>query len=113
MVMGYKGEEKERLLREAIEVLEKMEEELRGKKFFGGNEIGYLDIGVGWVSYCLPAWEEIGSIKVLDPLRFPAITAWINSFLDHPVIKHSLPPRDDSLAYFKSRSQHYASKLHE
>ncbi|KAI9196820.1 hypothetical protein LWI28_027291 [Acer negundo] len=112
--MCSKGEEKERAEKETIEALEKIEEQLNGKKYFGGDDkIGYLDIAIGWISYWLPIWGEVASFEILDPKKFPGITAWKTRFLDHPVIRDcSLPPRDKMLEYFHKRGQeNYNSRL--
>ncbi|KAM7485360.1 hypothetical protein LguiA_001369 [Lonicera macranthoides] len=87
----------------AMEALEKIEGELKGKSFFGGESIGYLDIVLGWVSYCLPIWDEIGSMKFIDPHKFPAIISWMNRFTNHTVIKNKLPPRDKMVVYYEER----------
>ncbi|CAK9156548.1 unnamed protein product [Ilex paraguariensis] len=73
------GDEQENALKSAMEVLEKIEGELRGKKFFGGEAIRYLDLAVGWISFWLPVREEVGSMKILDPSKFPNINALIAS----------------------------------
>ncbi|KAH1250844.1 hypothetical protein AAZX31_05G150500 [Glycine max] len=101
--MYSSGDEQQNAVKVAREAIEKIEEEIKGKKYFGGENIGYLDIALGWISYWLPIWEEVGSIQIIDPLKFPAITAWITNFLSHPVIKDNLPPRDKMLVYFHSR----------
>lgn len=100
-------EEKERYLKEAVESLEKIEEVLiKGKsKFFGGEKIGYLDIALGWISYWLPVWEEVGSMKIVDPILFPSTTAWMENFRNHPVIKAKLPSRDKTVPYFQWRKK--------
>ncbi|KAF7146808.1 hypothetical protein RHSIM_Rhsim04G0177600 [Rhododendron simsii] len=83
-------------LKEAVESLEKIEQELiTGKcKFFGGETIGYLDIALGVISYWLPVWEEIGSMTIVDPIQFPATAGWMENFRNHPMVKDKLPPRD-------------------
>ncbi|XP_052189093.1 probable glutathione S-transferase isoform X3 [Diospyros lotus] len=97
-----KGDNREKALGSTIEALEKIEGELKGKgKFFGGESIGYLDLALGWISYILPVWEDVGSIKIMDPTRFPATTAWMSEFVNHPVVKDSLPPRDKMVIYFE------------
>ncbi|XP_011030495.1 PREDICTED: probable glutathione S-transferase [Populus euphratica] len=106
------GEEKEKALKLAVEAMEKIEGELKGKQFFGGENIGYLDIAMGWMSYWLPVWEEVGSMKIVNALQFPATTSWMNKFLDHPVIKENLPPRDKMIIYFQNRSTELASRPH-
>ncbi|KAK0608260.1 hypothetical protein LWI29_028022 [Acer saccharum] len=71
--MWSKGEQKERAEKETLEALEKIEEQLNGKTYFGGDDkIGYLDIAVGWISYWLPIWGEVGSYEILDPKNFQA-----------------------------------------
>ncbi|KAL7251458.1 hypothetical protein ACSBR1_013317 [Camellia fascicularis] len=59
------GEERKRALKSSIEALEKIEEELKGKlKFFEGENIGYLDLALGWISHYIPIWEELGPLKL-------------------------------------------------
>lgn len=110
--MCTSGEEQEKALNIAREAIEKIEEEIKGKKFFGGDNIGYLDLALGWISYWLPVFEEVGSMRIIDPLKISAITAWMANFLSHPVIKDSLPPRDKMLVYFHSRRNALSSTFH-
>ncbi|KAM7488421.1 hypothetical protein LguiB_025905 [Lonicera macranthoides] len=95
----------------AMEALEKIEGELRGKSFFGGESIGYLDLALGWISCWLPVCDEVGSMKILDPLKFPAIISWMNRFTNHKGIKNKLPPRDKMVVYFQERSKIISASL--
>ncbi|GKV19059.1 hypothetical protein SLEP1_g29358 [Rubroshorea leprosula] len=108
-----KGEEKQKALEQCKEAMEKMEEEVfKGKQILGSDgrsNLGYLDIAVGWISHWLPVFEEVGSMQILDPLQFPATAAWIDRFLNHPLIKDNLPPREKMLVYFHQRSQELSS----
>ena len=52
------GEKKENSRKLAIEAVEKIEEVIKGKKFFGGESIGYLDIALGWIAHWLPIWAS-------------------------------------------------------
>ncbi|XP_022740007.1 probable glutathione S-transferase [Durio zibethinus] len=107
------GEEKQKALQQTIEAVETLEGELQWKQqFFGGESIGYTDIILGWISYYLPIWEEVGSMKILDPVKFPATVAWINRFLKHPVIKDTFPRREMMLVYFHQRSEALGSTSH-
>ncbi|PSS33761.1 Glutathione S-transferase [Actinidia chinensis var. chinensis] len=110
--MCSQGEEKKLCLQSALEDLEKIEGELKGKgKFFGGENLGYLDLVLGWITYLVPVWEEIGSMTILDPVKFPCITAWMQNFLNHPVIKEDLPPREKVDAYFQNQRKEYAARM--
>ena len=113
MAMCSSGEEQEKALKLAREAIEKIEEEIKGKKFFGGDNIGYLDIALGWISYWLPIFEEVGSMQIIDPLKCSAITAWMTNFLNHHVINDSFPPRDKMLVYFHSRRKALSDAFHD
>ncbi|KAH6809018.1 hypothetical protein C2S51_026801 [Perilla frutescens var. frutescens] len=98
------GEDQERAVKLAVEYLDKIEEKLRGKSFFGVEELGYMDLMMGFAAYLLPVWEEVASVKFIDPSRFPAIAAWTDNFLDHPVIKAEyLPPKDEMFNFYAGR----------
>ncbi|XP_044499321.1 probable glutathione S-transferase [Mangifera indica] len=101
--MWSKGEMKEKAVKESIEALEKIEGEVKEKKLFEGESIGYLDLAIGWIAYWLPVWEEVGAVQILSPNKFPAVTAWMAKILSHPVIKDNLPPRDRMHVYFEGR----------
>ncbi|KAK2970681.1 hypothetical protein RJ640_001941 [Escallonia rubra] len=49
---------RKKAVKSAIDALEKIEGEIKGNSFFGGETIGYLDIALGWISYWLPVWDE-------------------------------------------------------
>lgn len=104
VAMRTSGDQQEKALNAAREAVEKIKEEIiKEKKFFGGDNVGYLDIALRWISYWIPVWEEVGSMQIIDPLKFSAITGWVNNFLSHPVIKDNLPPRDKMLVYYHGR----------
>ena len=100
-----RGEVQERAVNQAMEAVEKIEGVVKGKKLFGGESIGYLDICLGWMSYWLPVWEEVGGMQIIDPIKFPAISSWMNTFVHHPVIGDDLPARDAMIEYFQKRSK--------
>ncbi|KAF7846630.1 hypothetical protein BT93_L3985 [Corymbia citriodora subsp. variegata] len=105
------GEEKERAIQLATEALGHIEGVIKGKAFFGGEGIGYLDLAIGWVSHWLPVYDEVGSMNIFDPAKFPTLAAWAGRFVEHPVIKENLPPRDKMVVYFgDKRSRIMASK---
>ncbi|KAJ1426165.1 Thioredoxin-like superfamily [Sesbania bispinosa] len=112
IAMCSSGDEQEKAVNVAKEAVEKIEEEIKGRKLFGGDNIGYLDLALGWISYWIPVWEEVGSMQIIDPLKFPATTTWMTNFLSHPVIKDNLPPRDKMLVYYHSRREALSSRFH-
>lgn len=100
--MLSEGEDQERAVKLAVEYLGRIEEQLKGKRYFGGEKVGYVDLMMGFVAYIVPVWEEVAAVKILDPLRFPAIATWIENFMDHPVIKSEyMPPRDEIFSFYR------------
>lgn len=49
VVFSTQGKEQEETKVSAVENLKFVEEQLIGKKFFGGEKIGLLDIAFGWL----------------------------------------------------------------
>ncbi|KAK6162758.1 hypothetical protein DH2020_002599 [Rehmannia glutinosa] len=82
-----------------------------GKKFFGGETIGYLDIAFGWVANLISILEEIADLKLVDAEIFPLLSAWMNNFSDHPVINECWPPRDKMVEKFKAMREPYVEKV--
>lgn len=96
------GEEQEKAIKEAKELLGVIEEHgLGNKKFFGGDVISMTDIACGWFAGWLDVMEEVVGVKLLDPESFPRLHAWTKNFREVPVIKENFPDRDGLLAYFK------------
>ncbi|KAG9454854.1 hypothetical protein H6P81_007758 [Aristolochia fimbriata] len=95
------GEEQEKAIEPAQEALAVLDRVLEGKKLLGGENIGYGDLALGWIPYWLPIIEEVSGVKLLEPFRFPSLCAWGETFLDVPVIKENLPPRDELEDYLR------------
>ncbi|KAE8710451.1 Peroxiredoxin Q [Hibiscus syriacus] len=54
---------------------------------------------------------EVGSMKIMDPVKFPATAAWMKRVMRHPVIKDGWPPREKMVVYFHQRSEALGSSL--
>ncbi|KAA8536851.1 hypothetical protein F0562_029329 [Nyssa sinensis] len=94
------GEQQEKEVLQAKDALEILEGELKGKKFFGGDTMGFLDIVMSWITFWLGVIEEVAGFQVFDPIEYPRLKKWKDSFLELPLIKGSFPPRDSLLPYF-------------
>ncbi|KAK7382485.1 hypothetical protein VNO80_01338 [Phaseolus coccineus] len=98
-----KGREKAE--EEALEALEILQEALKGKRFFGGESIGLVDIAANFIGYWVAILQEIAGLKLLTLEKFPKLYKWSQDFLNHPVIKEGLPPRDELFAFFKASAK--------
>ncbi|GKV05718.1 hypothetical protein SLEP1_g17694 [Rubroshorea leprosula] len=92
------GQEQEEAIGSAMENLKVLEEELRGKKFFGGEKIGFADLAYGWLANLMSVFEENTGIKMIDEESFPSLSGWIQAFSDTPKIKESWPSHDKLVA---------------
>ncbi|XP_078151459.1 glutathione S-transferase U18-like [Carex rostrata] len=65
-----------------------------GKSFFGGDNIGCLDIAVGSYLGWIKAVEKIVGIKFLDEEKVPGLVAWSERFCGHGAVKEIMPDAD-------------------
>uniref|UniRef100_A0A2N9I0D6 glutathione transferase n=1 Tax=Fagus sylvatica TaxID=28930 RepID=A0A2N9I0D6_FAGSY len=96
------GEGKVKAIESTQESLAFLEKQIEGKKYFGGEQIGFLDLASGWIAHWLSAMEEAGGVKLLDAERFPSLHKWAQNFIEVPVIKECIPPREQLLNYFNT-----------
>ncbi|KAM0910591.1 hypothetical protein ACQ4PT_014038 [Festuca glaucescens] len=103
------GEGQAKLVHEAQQCLKTLQKALEGKKFFGGDAVGYLDIIVGWYARWLPMIEELSRTSIVTDQELPLIKAWFDRILAVDVVKDTLPPRDKLLALCKVRREQLLS----
>ncbi|GMN46323.1 hypothetical protein TIFTF001_015509 [Ficus carica] len=106
---GAQGEQKKKAIESAQESLTLLERQVEGKKFFGGEKLGYLDLVVAWIPYWLSAIEEIGEMKLLEAEKFPSIHKWTRNFMDIALINQCLPAREKVLKYFHGCLRSYVA----
>ncbi|CAK8534228.1 unnamed protein product [Lathyrus sativus] len=94
------GEEKAKAVDAAMELLAFLEKHIEGKRYFGGEKIGYLDIVAGWISYWLNVLEEVGEIELVNVENFPSLYEWGHSFIKTSPIKDCVPSREMVVEYF-------------
>ncbi|KAJ1296519.1 hypothetical protein BS78_01G307400 [Paspalum vaginatum] len=66
----------------------------QGKSYFGGDDIGFLDIVLGSHLGWLKAVETIAGVKVLDESKLPELTAWARRFCAHHAVRDIMPETD-------------------
>ncbi|KAI4356541.1 hypothetical protein L6164_000558 [Bauhinia variegata] len=101
--------EREKGIEESYEALQILENELKDKKFFGGDKFGFVDIAAVFVAFWVPIVQEVVGLKLLSGEKFPKLDNWIQEFTNLPVVKESLPPKEPLVAFFKARLQSLAA----
>ncbi|KAK1324308.1 Glutathione S-transferase U17 [Acorus calamus] len=84
-----------KLLEEAFEKCSK------GKEFFNGETIGYLDITLGCYMGWLRAAEIMGGLNLLDKEKTPKLAAWADKLCSNEVVKEVMPETEKLIEYDK------------
>ncbi|KAI4375485.1 hypothetical protein MLD38_013349 [Melastoma candidum] len=93
------GEEKKKAVEAAVESFVLLEKQLEGKKWFSGEEMGYLDVALGWIPHFLGVLEEVGGMKIVKEDQFPLLVEWGLKFSEVPELKECVPPREVLINY--------------
>ena len=105
-IVKAKGEEaKKAEIQKVFEGLGLLEEAFgkcsKGKPFFGGDRIGYLDIALGCFLGWLRVTEKTIGIKLLDEANTPGLVKWAESFCADAAVKDVMPETDKLVEFAK------------
>ncbi|WCJ21768.1 Glutathione S-transferase family protein [Euphorbia peplus] len=96
---------KDEIVKEITQGLVLLEEALvkssKGKTFFGGDEIGYLDIALGSFFGWFRATEKMSQTQLLDEAITPHLFKWADDFSSHPAVKDVMPETDKLIEFGK------------
>lgn len=95
------GEEQERSAKEAREHMKTLESGLNGKRYFGNEKIGFVDVAGAWIGCWGRITEEIGEVTLIDEETVPSLAAWFRNVLEDPKMKDCMPPYDKLLEHNK------------
>lgn len=101
------GKEREEAFDQVFENLKFLEEELQGKRFFGGEKIGFADLALGWIAERVCVLEEIIGVKIVEEEKFPRVSAWMQEFVKVPIIKESLPPHEKLVTKYAASERNF------
>jgi len=108
-------EEKEAAIEQVKRGLARLEEAFekcsKGKAFFGGDKIGFLDIALGSYLGWLRVNEKMNNLKLLDETNTPGLAAWARSFCAHDAVKSVMPEIDRLIEFAKARYGYQAAAL--
>lgn len=73
----------------------------KGKAFFGGDQIGYLDIAFGCFLGWLKVTEKFNGIKLLSEAKTPGLVNWADRFCSDAAVKDVMPNTDELAEFGK------------
>ncbi|PIN04749.1 Glutathione S-transferase [Handroanthus impetiginosus] len=79
------GEEREKAKEEAMEILGFLDNEIKGKKFFGRQH-----------------WTKLLGLEIVTEDKFPNICKWINEYNNCSFVKENLPPKEKLIVHLKA-----------
>ncbi|CAN6312138.1 unnamed protein product [Urochloa humidicola] len=82
----------------------------KGKPFFGGDSVGYLDIVLGGLIPMVDVGEARYGIKLFDGTRSPLLEAWVERFAALDAAKAILPEVDRLIEYSKEKQARAAAR---
>ncbi|KAF7106427.1 hypothetical protein CFC21_107157 [Triticum aestivum] len=109
--MWTDGEEQARLARETKESLGILDAQLEGKRFFGGDALGFVDLAACTLAHWLGVLEEVVEVRLMADGEYPALRRWAKEYTSDEVVRRSLPDRDELVAYFTKNKERYLSSM--
>ena len=73
----------------------------KGKGFFGGDCIGYLDIAIGSFLGWLRAAEGMGELQLIDEAKMLGLAGWAERFCSHEAVKGVIPETEKLIELIK------------
>jgi glutathione S-transferase len=107
MAHWAEGEAQKALVEEAKQKLALLEVQLQGKRFFGGDTLGYVDIAAGVLGPWLSMVEEVTGVAVLDEDEYPALRRWSEEYNSYEALRQCVPDRDQLVAFYTENKDKY------
>jgi len=114
-VFKSQGEQLQRAVEESVANFLLLEEALRtssssGKAYFGGDEIGFLDIALGGILVSIKFLEVVSNVVLIDPEKMPLLSAWRGRFYEADGVKEVLPDQTKVLDFISSMRARFTSR---
>ncbi|KAF6995044.1 hypothetical protein CFC21_011619 [Triticum aestivum] len=110
---GKTEEEKAEGLKQTLVAVETMEAAFKtcskGKPFFGGDRVGYLDVTLGGLVVWVHAGAALYGMRLFDDAKSPFLAAWVERFGALDAAKAVLPAVERVVEFAKMRQAQAAA----
>ncbi|CAO2181739.1 unnamed protein product [Urochloa humidicola] len=103
------GDVQKGFVKEIKENLKLLEGQVKGKRFFGGDAVGYLDIAASGFAHWLPVFEEVAGVNLVTGEEYPELCRWAKEYAAHETVRQCLPDREELLAHFTARKDFFVA----
>jgi glutathione S-transferase len=103
-----KGEAQEQARKDLIEVLQTLELELGDKPYFGGHNLGFVDIALVPFSCRFLAYEKLGGFSIEE--HCPKIVAWAKLCKERESVAKVLPDPDKMFEFIQFLQSRFGAK---
>ncbi|KAF7081356.1 hypothetical protein CFC21_085307 [Triticum aestivum] len=107
MFVGKTDKEKEEGTKQTLAAVETLEGALRecskGKPFFGGDNVGYVDVVLGGMVAWMQGTMALCGVELLHATKTPLLLAWIERFGELEPAKVVLPKVDRLVDFAKMK----------
>ncbi|KAJ4780265.1 Glutathione S-transferase [Rhynchospora pubera] len=104
------GETQKSFIAQAKESLAILQGRLEGKKFFGGDSIGLIDIMACSLALWFGVMQEVVGLNLLNEDDYPELCRWGEEYRNAEAVKECLPERELIVGFFAPRKDRIFAK---
>ncbi|GJM91297.1 hypothetical protein PR202_ga07659 [Eleusine coracana subsp. coracana] len=105
IVLALTEQERVEKATETLAAIEPLEEAFamcsKGKAFFSGDSIGYVDLALGSLLVWIEAIRRMYNIEIISASKTPRLSAWAERFGESAAAKEVLPEVDKAVQFGK------------
>ena len=90
-VFTGQGEQLQKAVEESAANFLLLEETLGTSRYFGGDEIGFVDIALGGMLAFVKALQKATNSVLIDQEKMPLLSGWMNGFCEADGVKEVMP----------------------
>jgi len=109
--MWTDGETQARFARETKESLLVLDAQLEGRRFFGGDALGFVDLAACTLAHWLDVLEEVAGVRLAGDGEYPALRRWAKEYTADESVRRFLPDRGELAAFFAANKERYSSMV--